>query len=118
MKKMNKESSMSMESMDFENMDNTIVLKDQNGKDVKYEFLDLMEYRNREFIIMMPIETDDKTGVEIMEVVEDPDNEGAEAFISVMDAELLEAVFQTFKRNFEAALKELKEDPSFLEELK
>lgn len=115
---MNKEDSMSMESMDFENMDNTIVLKDQNGNDVTYEFLDLMEYRNREFIIMLPVDTDDKTGVEIMEVVEDPDNEGAEAFIPVMDQELLEAVFQTFKRNFEAALKQIQEDPSFLEELK
>ena len=115
---MDKDQAMSMESMDFEDMDNTIILKDQNGNDVKYEFLDLMEYRNREFIVMMPIETDDKTGVEIMEVIEDPDNNGAEAFIPVTDQELLNAVFQTFKRNFEAALKQIQEDPSFLEELK
>lgn len=112
------ENGMSMESMDFENMDNTIVLKDQNGNDVTYEFLDLMEYRNREFIVMMPVDTDDKTGVEIMEVIEDPDTDGGEAFIPVDDPELLDSVFQTFKRNFEAALRQIQEDPSFLEELK
>lgn len=115
---MNRDDSMSMEAMQFENMDNTIVLKDQDGNDVKYEFLDLMDYRNREFIVMMPIDTDDKTGVEIMEVIEDPDTEGGEAFVPVMDPELLDAVFQTFKRNFEAALKQIQEDPTFLDELK
>ena len=115
---MDNNQSLEMESMNFEDMDNTIVLKDQFGNDVKYEFLDLMEYRNREFIVMMPVDTDDKTGVEIMEVIEDPDNNGAEAFIPVTDPELLDAVFQTFKRNFEAALKQIQEDPTFLEQLK
>ena len=47
--------------MDFENdenemeeLDNIIVLNDEEGKEVKFEFLDLIEYENEEYVILLP----------------------------------------------------------------
>ena len=48
--------------MDFENnemeeeLDNIIVLNDEEGNEVQFEFLDLIEYEDEEYVILLPIE--------------------------------------------------------------
>ena len=35
-----------------EKLDNIIILNDEEGKEVKFEFVDLIEYENEEYIIV------------------------------------------------------------------
>ena len=52
--------------MDFENndmeddLDNIIVLNDEEGKEVQFEFLDLIEYEDEEYVILLPIEEENE----------------------------------------------------------
>ena len=71
-----------------------ITLTDDNGKDVSFEVLDLLEYKEREFVVLLPFE-DTEDEVVILEVIPGADEETDE-FISVEDEALLEEVFTEF----------------------
>ena len=84
-----------------------ITLTDDNGEDVSFEVLDLLEYKEREFVVLLPFEdTEDEVealGVDVREIFaeyEIGDNvkiiEGTDEFISVEDEALLEEVFTEF----------------------
>ena len=86
---------------DFEeDLDNIIVLNDEEGKEVRFEFLDLIEYENEEYVILLPAEGDDDAGEVVILKVEDTDSEEEESYVSVDDEETLNAVFQIFKDKF------------------
>lgn len=36
--------------------DNIITLNDENGNEVEFEFLDLIPYRQNEYVVLLPIE--------------------------------------------------------------
>lgn len=79
--------------MDEEN-DNFITLTDDNGEDVSFEVLDVIDYKEREFAVLLPFEdTDDE--VVILEIIPSEDEESDE-FISVDDDALIEEVFAIF----------------------
>lgn len=96
--------------MDFENndmpemeeeLDNIIVLNDENGEEVQFEFLDLIEYEEEEYVILLPIEeTEDESGEVVILKVEDTDSEDEESYVSVDDQETLNTVFEMFKEKF------------------
>ena len=93
--------------MDFENeemeeeLDNIIVLNDEEGKEVKFEFLDLVEYENEEYVVLLPTEEEDgETGEVVILKVEDTDSEDEESYVSVDDEETLNKVFEIFKEKF------------------
>lgn len=75
-----------------------ISLTDENGKDVRFEFLDLIEYRNNTYTVLLQIlsngETDD-TPV-ILQVKSDEYSD-EETYINVDDQQILNAVFEIFK---------------------
>ena len=78
--------------------DNIVVLNDENGNEVEFEFLDLMEYNGSEYVILLP--RDDGDGeVVILKVLAGESGE-EESYVSVDDAETLDAVFQLFKEKF------------------
>ena len=82
-----------------ENNENYITLTDDDGKDISFEILDTIEYKERIFAVLLPFEdTDDE--VVILEVIpaEDP---GYDDFVSVDDEELLNEVFEEFKKKNE-----------------
>lgn len=79
--------------MDEEN-ENFITLTDDNGEDVSFEVLDVIEYNEREFAVLLPFE-DTEDEVVILEVIPGEDEETDE-FISVEDDELLNEVFEEF----------------------
>ena len=94
--------------MDFENeniegldeeLDNIIVLNDEDGKEVKFEFLDLIEYENEEYVILLPVDEDEDSEQVVILKVEDTDSE-EESYVSVDDEEVLSAVFEIFKEKF------------------
>ena len=38
-----------------EELDNIIVLNDENGNEVKFEFLDLVELDDEEYVVLLPV---------------------------------------------------------------
>ena len=74
--------------MDFENdfegldeeLDNIIVLNDEDGNEVKFEFLDLIELDGEEYIVLLPTEEDDEDGEVVILKVEDTDSEDEESY--------------------------------------
>ena len=89
--------------LDMENMDevsdNIIILNDENGDEVEFEFLDLIEFENEEYVILLPME-DDETGEVVILKVEEISGSDEESYESVEDEEKLQAVFEIFKDKF------------------
>ena len=73
-------------SMD-EELDNIIVLNDEEGKEVQFEFLDLVEYESEEYVVLLPIpeEGEEDSGEVVILKVEDTDSEDEESYVSVDD---------------------------------
>lgn len=86
--------------------DNYIVLNDENGDEVQFEFLDLIEHDSKEYVVLLPVEDDDGEVV-ILEIAETDGDE--ESYVSVDDEETLMQVFEIFKEKF-------KQEFNFLDE--
>ncbi len=74
--------------------DNIIVLNDEDGNEVELEFLDLIPYRGKEYVVLLPV-SDDADEVVILQL-EEVDDE-TESYISVDNELTLQAVFEIFK---------------------
>ena len=73
----------------------------ENGNEVKFEFLDLMEYEGEEYIILLPTEeSEDNDEVVILKVEDVEDDPDMETYVSVDDEDTLNAVFEMFKEKF------------------
>ena len=86
-----------------EELDNIITLNDENGEEVKFEFLDLVELDSEEYVVLLPLnesEEDEDAGEVVILKVEDTDSEDEESYVSVDDEETLEKVFEMFKEKF------------------
>ena len=85
---------------DMENMenDNIIVLTDEDGVDVEFEFCASVEYEGNEYVVLLPTEDDDGEVV-ILKVVEDENasDEDEVTYVGVDDDDVLQAVFDLFK---------------------
>lgn len=80
-----------------EEMDNVIILNDEDGNEVKFELLDVIEYGANEYVVLLPMEDDD--GMVVILMVEE-DEDGNESFGSVDDESVLSEVFEIFKDKF------------------
>lgn len=81
---------------------NIVTLKDEEGNDVDFEFLDLIEYEGENYVILLPAdeEAEDSDEVVILkEETSDPNSE-EETYGSVEDEEILNKVFEIFKEKF------------------
>ena len=88
-----------------EELDNIIILNDENGNEVKFEFLDLMEYEGEEYIILLPTEEgEDNDEVVILKVEDVEDDPDMETYVSIDDEDTLNAVFEMFKKNLKMNL--------------
>jgi uncharacterized protein YrzB (UPF0473 family) len=89
-----------------EELDNVITLKDEEGNDVNFEFLDLIEYEGEEYVILLPmqeVEEDaepDEVVILKIEKTEESENSDEETYVSVEDEDVLNAVFEIFKDKF------------------
>ncbi len=86
-----------IEEIGEEEVDNIVTLTDEDGNDVQFEFVDLIEYNEREFVVLLPC--DDDAGEVVILELESTDDEN-ENYISVDDEETLNAVFEIFKEKF------------------
>ena len=83
-----------------EELDNIIVLNDENGDDIEFEFLDLIPYEGEEYVVLLPNDEDDEAGEVVILKLEDTDSEDEESYVSVDDEEVLQKVFEIFKDKF------------------
>lgn len=83
-----------------EELNNIITLNDENGEEVQFEFLDLIEYNEEEYVILLPVEESDEAGEVVILKVEHTESEDEESYIGVEDEEELNAVFAIFKDKF------------------
>lgn len=87
--------------MDEEELDNVIVLNDEDGNEVNFEFLDLVELDGEEYVILLPTDSEDEEPGEVVILqVEDTDSDEEESYVSVEDEEVLNKVFEIFKEKF------------------
>ena len=96
-----------------EELDNIIILNDENGNEVKFEFLDLVELDDEEYVVLLPVaeEGEEEDGEVVILKLEDNDDEDSEeeAYVSVEDEDVLNKVFEIFKEKF-------KDDFDFVDE--
>ena len=92
----------SINDYEDEELNNIIILSDENGEDVEFEFLDLIEYDSEEYIVLLPVaeEDEEEDGQVVILKVESTENEDEESYVSVDDEEVLNEVFQIFKEKF------------------
>lgn len=89
-----------MEGLD-EELDNIIILNDEDGNEVQFEFLDLIELDGEEYVVLLPVEESDEPGEVVILQIEDSDEESEEeSYVSVEDEEILNKVFEIFKEKF------------------
>ena len=82
-----------------EEVDNIIVLNDEEGNEVQFEFLDLIDFEGEEYVVLLPAEETEDAGEVVILQVEDTDSE-EESYISVEDEDVLNKVFEIFKDKF------------------
>ena len=87
-----------------EELENIVVLNDENGNEVKFEFLDLVELDDEEYVVLLPVseEGEEEEGEVVILKVEDNDDEDSEeeSYVSIEDEEILNKVFEIFKEKF------------------
>ncbi len=76
-------------------MDNVVKLTDQDGNEVAFELLDVVEYGDEEYIILLPAEDDSNEVVILQQTGEDEENE---EYAAVTDDAVAEAVFELFRQ--------------------
>ena len=79
---------------DFDELDNKIVLNDEDGNEVEFEFLDVVEVDGNDYVVLLPVEEADKGEVVIFRIEGEGDDE---SYVSLEDEEEAEKVFQVFK---------------------
>ena len=92
------------ENYDGEDLDNIVILNDEDGNEVKFEFLDLVELDDEEYVVLLPVteEGEEEEGEVVILKVEDSDDEDSdeESYVSIEDDEVLSRVFEIFKEKF------------------
>ena len=88
---------MADENMELEN-DNIIVLTDEDGVDVEFEFCASIEYEGSEYVVLLPTDDDDGEVV-ILQVIEgeSADEDDEVTYVGVDDEDVLQNVFELFK---------------------
>ncbi len=91
------------ENYEGEDLDNVVILNDEEGNEVRFEFLDLVELEDEEYVVLLPIaeEGEEEEGEVVILKVEDTDEESdEESYVSVDDEDTLNRVFEIFKEKF------------------
>ena len=74
-----------------------LTLTDENGADVDFEYLDCIEYQDKEYLVLMPLE-EESNEIVILEV--EPVDEENENYLAVSDEDVLDAVYAIFKERY------------------
>ena len=85
-----------MEEMDNEGT--LITIEDEEGNEIEFEFLDVVEYEGEEYVVLIENDEDaDEVVILKINVIDDE----TEEYLSIEDDELLEKLFEIFKSKYE-----------------
>ncbi len=93
-----------LENMDVlpeEEESSILVLTDENGQDIEFEYLDCIEYQGAEYLVLMP---NDEESSEIVILQIQPVDEENENYVAVEDEAVLNAVYDIFKERYKDVL--------------
>ena len=99
--------------MENEELDNIIVLNDENGNEVKFEFLDLVELEDEEYVVLLPVSEDgeeDEGEVVILKLEDTDEDAEEESYVGVEDEEILNKVFAIFIEKYKDEFNFVDED--------
>ena len=97
---------------DMEELDNIIVLNDEDGNEVEFEFLDVIQLDDEEYVVLLPVtkEGEEESDEVVILKIEDTESEDEESYVSVEDEETLAKVFEMFKDKFKDEFNFIDED--------
>lgn len=75
-----------------------IILKNENNCDFRFEFLDLIEYDGKQYVILLPADLDENEVVILH--YEETDSSDESNYVSIDDEFILNEVFNRFKEKF------------------
>ena len=76
---------------------NVITLTDSDGSDVDFEVLDIVPYKEHEYVFMLPVDDEsDSPEAVILELLEAEEDNEEDMLQGVEDEEILNAVFNLF----------------------
>ena len=81
--------------------ENIITLTDENGNETEFEYLDVIEYQGKEYLILMPAD-EESSEIVILEI--EPVDEENENYLAIEDEAVLEAVYAIFKERYKDVL--------------
>ena len=99
--------------MEEEELDNIIILNDEEGNELKFEFLDLVELDEEEYVVLLPVseEGEEDEGEVVILKLEDTDEDSEEeSYVGVEDEEILNKVFAIFKEKYKDEFNFVDED--------
>ena len=91
------------ENFEGEELDNIITLNDEDGNEIKFEFLDLIDFENEQYVVLLPVleEGEEDDGEVVILKLEDSEEDSEqESYVSVESEETLMKVFNIFKDKF------------------
>ena len=91
------------ENFEGEELDNIVILNDEDGNEVKFEFLDLVELDEEEYVVLLPVTENEEEGdgeVVILKLEDSEEDLEEESYVGVEDEEILAKVFSIFKEKF------------------
>ena len=99
--------------MENEELDNIVILNDEEGNEVQFEFLDLVELDNEEYVVLLPVTSEgeeDEGEVVILKLEDTDDDSEEESYVGVEDEEILNQVFSNFKEKYKDEFNFVDED--------
>ena len=99
--------------MENEELDNIIVLNDEEGNEVQFEFLDLVELDEEEYVVLLPVSVEgeeDEGEVVILKLEDTDESAEEESYVGVEDEEILNKVFAIFKEKYKDEFNFVDED--------
>ena len=76
---------------------NVITLTDSDGSDVDFEVLDIVPYKEHEYVVMLPVDDEsDSPEAVILELLEAEEDNEEDMLQGVDDEDILNAVFNLF----------------------
>jgi len=81
----------------IEEFANTFVLTDEDDNEIKFDFIDLIEFDGEEYVMLLPNEEPEDDGGVVILKVEDIDSSGIESYVSIDNGYTLNKVFGLIK---------------------
>ena len=78
-----------------------LTLTDENGEDIDFEYLDCINYQDKDYLILLPAESEE---LEIVILEIEPVDEENENYLAVDDEAVLDAVYAIFKERYKDVL--------------